>query len=147
MPFVNFEQLIADRVDLPVGEIRTYYGETRLRAIEAELIAESTLRRSTVIRISGRTLVNPAHLETLAATGPVIALVIGLDAMLQRLHVSMGARYHNPEERALALGELKREWSLRGLSNVHEINTTYLTEEETIAQVMALWSSLTVVRG
>lgn len=147
LPFVNIEQQIADRVGLPVEEIRIYYGETRLRTIEAKIIAEAMLRRSTVIRVSGRTLVSGDTLARFQQTGPVICLTIKLDAMLQRLHVHLGARYHNPEERSLALGQLKREWAVRRLDGIHEIDVTYLGESAVIEQVIAIWQQLTLVRG
>lgn len=147
MRFVNMEILIAERVGLPVDEVRAYYGETRLKTIEAEIVQEALLRRSTVIRIGGRTLLNGMNLERLAETGPVICLVVTLDAMLHRLHMSMGARYHSPNERALALGELKREWAVRKQPHVHEVDTTYRTTEETIETVVNLWQTLAIERA
>lgn len=146
-PFVNVEAVIADRVDMPVSEIRAYFGETRLKAIEAEIIKETALRRSTVIRVSGRTLVHGDNLTRLQATGPVICLVIGLDAMLQRMHVSMGARYHDPRERALALGELKREWAVRGRDGLIEVDTTYVETEQVIDEVIGIWQEIALERA
>jgi len=73
--------------------------------------------------------------------------VIGLDAMLQRLHLHLGARYHNPEERALALGQLKREWAVRKMEGIHEINMTYMAEDEVIDTVISRWQELALVRG
>ncbi len=147
LPFVNIENQIAERVGLPVEEIRIYYGETRLKSIEAEIIKEAMLRRSTVIRVSGRTLLHGDALAKLQQTGTVICLVIGLDAMLQRLHLHLGARYHNPEERALALGQLKREWAVRKMEGIHEINMTYMAEDEVIDTVISRWQELALVRG
>lgn len=147
MPFINVENVIAERVDLPVDEIRAYYGETRLKAIEGEIMQETLLRRGTVIRVSGRTLLHSGHLARLQETGPVMCLVISLDAMLQRLHVSMGARYHNPHERALALGQLRREWAVRTLPGLVEIDTTYISEADIITTVIARWQELSLIRG
>lgn len=147
LPFINIEQQIADRVGLPVDEIRIYYGETRLKTIEAEIIGEALLRRSTVIRISGRTLINADTFTRLSQTGPIICLTISLDAMLRRLHVHLGARFHNPEERALALGQLKREWAVRKLAGIHEIDVTPLDDAQVIERVIATWQELALVRG
>lgn len=147
MPFINVENVIAERVNLPVDEIRAYYGETRLKAIEGEIMQETLLRRGTVIRVSGRTLLHSGHLARLQETGPVMCLVISLDAMLQRLHVSMGARYHNPQERALALGQLRREWAVRTLPGLVEIDTTYISEADIITTVIARWQELSLIRG
>ena len=147
LPYTNVEGQIAERLDMTIDEIRDYFGETRLKAIEMEMVQEAALRRRTVIRISGRTLVHVDHLARLQATGPAICLTIALDAMLQRLHINMGARYHDPAERALALGELKREWAVRGQPGIHEVDTTYLDTTEIIEKVALLWQSLAIERA
>jgi shikimate kinase len=144
MNYVNLEAEIAQRMDMPIDEIRTYFGETRLRAVETEIVGEAVLRRSSVIRVNGRTLVQGNNLERLRSTGPIFCLTIGLDAMLQRMHIYMGARYHNPKDRALAIGELKREWAVRDLSDIQEIDTTYMSDEDIIRTLVGVWRSLTV---
>lgn len=143
---VNIENQIAERAGMAADELRAYYGEARLKAFETEIVAEAVLRRSTLIRLSARTLLTNHTLEKLSVTGPVICLVTTLDAMLHRLHLAMGARYYNPEERAIELGELSREWAVRGQPGVHEIDTTYLDEEATITAVATLWQSLVLAR-
>ncbi|MBC8098785.1 MAG: hypothetical protein H7Y11_05040, partial [Armatimonadetes bacterium] len=105
MPYIDFELQIAERASMSVEEIRNVYGEARLKNIETDLIEEACLRRHTVLRISARTLLNADTLTRISDTGPVICLVTTLDAMLQRLHMAMGARYYNPEERAFELGK------------------------------------------
>ena len=147
LPFVDLEQELASRAGLSVADIRTYYGETRLKSLETEIVHDSALRRGTVIRIGGRMLAHGDNYERLRATGPVICLTIGLGAMLQRLHVSMGARYHNPDNRALALGELERQWEARTLEGIHNIDTCDRTQEDIINIVSELWRELAIRRG
>jgi hypothetical protein len=77
--------------------------------------------------------------QRIQQTGPIICLVATLDAVLQRLHLTLGARYHNPGERALAVGQLKREWAVRKLDGIHELDTTVLSESQIIEAVIALW--------
>jgi len=144
MPFANVEQIIADRLDMQVSDIRAYFGETRLKSIEAEIVQETALRRGTVIRVGGRTLVNGDNLPTLRATGPVFCLTIGMDAMLHRLHVNMGARYHDPKERALAVGELAREWKILEFNDIQKIDITNMPNDEIVRTMVGLWRSLTV---
>lgn len=144
MPFVNVDQIIAERLDMTIDEIRAYYGETRLKSIEAEIVEETALRRSTVIRVSGRTLINGDNYAYLAATGMVFCLMVDLDAMLQRLHISMGARYHDPKDRALALGELERERMVHRLDDLHRMNVTRMTTDEIVATLATTWRSLIV---
>jgi len=54
----------------------------------------------------------------------------------------LGSRYHDPNERALALGHIQREWAVRELPDIYEIDTTYLTEEETATAVIELWQQV-----
>jgi len=147
MPFISLEALIAARVDLPADEIRAYYGETRLKAIEAEIVQETTLRRNTVIRISGRTLFHGDNMARLRQTGEIICLTISLGAMLRKLHISMGARFHDPNERALALAELKREWAVNELEDLRKLDVTYMADEAVVTTIVDLWRELSIQRG
>jgi shikimate kinase len=139
MPFVNVDAQIEARAGLPIDDIREVYGEQRLKMLEGEAIDEATLRRSAVMQVNGRTLLNADNLPRLQETGPVICLVAALDAVLRRLHMTMGARYHNPQERAQALGYIKGEWAIRKHEGVLELDTTYLSPDEIVEAVMALW--------
>lgn len=139
MPFVNFEQELEERAEMPPDELRALYGEARLKTVEGELIDQMALYRGVILHVSGQTLMHGDNLARLRTTGPVICLVATLDAVLQRLHLSMGARYHNPRERDLALGTLRREWAVRGHSGVLEFDTSYLTEAATVEGVASLW--------
>lgn len=147
MPMTNIEALISERIGLTVDEIRSSYGESRLKTIEAEILRETYLRRHTLIRVSARTLLVGDTLERLRETGPIICLVTTLDAILQRMHTSMGARYYNPNERALELGQLKQEWGVRGLQDVIELDTTYLNQGEIIDYIVRIWQEIAITRG
>jgi shikimate kinase len=137
--FLNVENQVEERAGMDMDELRARYGEARLKTLEAEVIEEALLHRGAVIRISGQTLLHADYAQRLGATGPIICLVATLDAVLQRLHLAMGARYHNPQERAAALGYVKREWAVRKLEGIHELDITYMSEDEAIAATIALW--------
>lgn len=147
LPYINMDVQITERVGLPQEEVRQFYGESRLKAIESDLIEEARLRRQTVIRVGARTLMRGDHLSRLAETGPVICLVTTLDAVLRRLHVAMGGRYADPNERARELGELRREWAVRGLPGVVELDATTLDTEQTIQAVIDLWRERAIARA
>lgn len=147
LPYVNLDMLVAERMGTSIEQIRIYFGETRLKAVETEIIEETTLRRNSLIRISGRALAHSDNLAKMQATGSVFYLRISLNAMLSRLHVAMGARYHNPDERALVLGTLKREWSIANSPNLIDVDTTYLTDEEIIDTITTQWRDLSIIRG
>jgi shikimate kinase len=147
LPYINIDLLITDRTGLPQDEVRQFYGESRLKAVESDLIEEARLRRQTVIRVGARTLLRGDHLARLAETGPVICLVTTLDAVLRRLHIAMGGRYADPNERAREIGELRREWAVRGLPGVLELDTTTLDAEQTLQAIIDLWREHAISRA
>lgn len=142
VPFVNIDMQIEERAGVTLDEIKATFGEARLKTLEADVVHEAALHRGAVIRVSGQTLMHGNNFERLAPTGPVICLVAQLDAVLRRLHLMLGARYHDPDERALALGHLKREWGVRGREGVHELDTTYLSHTETVQAAFELWQQV-----
>jgi shikimate kinase len=145
LPFINVEAQIEDRSGSSIDEIKALFGESRLKTLESDVVHEAVLHRGAVIRISGQTLLHGDHLERLRATGPIICLVAALDAVLQRLHLALGARYHDPDERALALGNLKREWGARGREGVYELDATYMNTDQLVANVVSVWQELIAV--
>jgi shikimate kinase len=144
MSFVNVETEIEVRAGMPLTDLRDRYGEARLKTLEAEVMQDALLHRAAVLSIPGRTLLVGDYGSRIQQTGPVICLVAALDAVLQRLHLTLGARYHNPQERALAIGRLKREWGIRSLEGIHQLDTTAMTEPEMIEAVIALWQQVAV---
>lgn len=142
MPFVNIDMAVEERNEMSIEDIRARFGESRLKTLEAEVVQEALLHRSAVIRVSGQTLAHSHYYERFQETGPIICLVATLDSVLQSLHLTLGARYHNPDERALALGHVQREWAVRQLPDIYEINTTYMTEEEIATAVIDLWQQV-----
>ena len=144
MPFVNFEARLEARADLPMIDIRQRFGEARLKTLEAEVVEEMILYRGAIILISGETLMHGDNLDRLSETGIVLCLTATLDAALQRLHLSMGARYHNPAERSMAVGQLRREWAVRK-RGVREFDTTGQTDAEIVEALAALWREQALV--
>ena len=148
MPFVNFESRLEQRADLPIEDIRIRYGEARVKTLEAEVVQELVLYRGAVILIGGQTLMHSDYLTRLTDAGQVVCLVATLDAVLQRLHLSLGARFHNPAERAMAIGHLKREWANRKAPNGEEFDTTGMTESEIVDTLVAMWrEQVLFIRG
>ncbi|MEO0564843.1 MAG: shikimate kinase, partial [Chloroflexota bacterium] len=144
---VNVEQMLEERSGMAADDILATYGQARLTDLENAVMNDVVLFRGAVVRVSGEMLAHGDNLERLAVTGPVVCLVAALDAVLQRLHLSMGARYHNPAERDLALGNLRKAWAVRGQPSVHEVDATYLNEDETVAAVVGLWQELSLKRA
>lgn len=139
MPFVNFEARLEQAADLPIEDIRIRFGEARLKTLESEVVQELMLYRGAVILVSGQTLMHSDYAARLSDAGQIICLVATLDAVLQRLHLSLGARFHNPAERAVAIGQLKREWSIRKSPYVQEFDTTGMTENQIVDTLVEMW--------
>lgn len=139
MPFVDFESRLEDYADMSGEDVRTLFGEARLKTIEGELISEMVLHRGTAIHISGQTLLHADYFTRLRATGPIICLVASIDAVLQRLHLALGARYHNPHERDLALGTIRREWAIRKQQGIVEFDTSYFNDQQMIEGIARIW--------
>ena len=139
MPFMHFEAMVEARADLTLDEFRLRFGETRLKALESDVVSEIALARGSVLNISGHVLAQLGVLERLQVNSVVVCLVATLDAVLRRLHIAMGARYHDPAERERAIGILRREWSVRGRPGVFEIDTSELSDNEVIDAAVAHW--------
>ncbi len=140
--YVNVDSLLESRAGLDLDEIRLRYGETRLKMLEMEAMQEVQLYRGALIRMSGQTLLRTEYTKRLQETGLIVCMVVTLDAVLRRLHLSMGGRYHNPQERALAIGHLKREWAIRKLEGVCELDLTDQNESQMVERVCALWEAM-----
>ncbi len=139
LPFVDAEREVERRAEMAVSEFKTLFGDARLRALENEVVRDLALHRGSIIHISGQMLSYSDHLERLRACSYILCLVATLDAVLTRLHVALGARYHNPAERALAIGQLKRDWSIRGRPGVVELDTTRLNDNQVVEHIVQLW--------
>ena len=142
MRYVNVDALLEQRGEMDVEDMRARFGETRLKMLENDVMQDVMLYRGAVIRVSGQTLLRTETTPRLIETGVMVCLVVALDAVLRRLHLSLGGRYHNPSERSLAIGHLKREWAIRKVAGVHELNVTELNEAEMISAVCAMWEQL-----
>ncbi len=147
MPFVNVEERIEERLGAERDTIRSQYGDHHLKTIEAEVMEQVLLYRNAVIRVNGSTLIHSEHYERIRQTGAVICLVARLDAVLQRLHLMLGARYHDPAERGSHLGQLRREWQVRKLPGLLELDVTYLDEGQTLEAIIDLWQQIALERA
>jgi shikimate kinase len=147
MPFVDVEERIQERMGDSLDTLRDTFGDRHVKTIESSIMEEMALHRNAVIRISGGILSHNDHFERMAETGPVICLVARLDAILQRMHLTMGARYHNPAERGAQLGVLRREWAIRKKAGIHELDVTDLDEAGMILAISEYWQQLAIARG
>ena len=147
LPFVDFEQRMTERISAIGSDIaRDDLSERHLKAIEAEVMDEIILHRNSVIRVSGSSLVHSEHYERLRTTGPIICLVARLDAILQRIHITLGARYHDPKERGFELSLLRKEWAVRKKEDIYELDVTYHDEPQMVQTIIEFWKQVSVER-
>ena len=147
LEMIDVERELEDRLGNTVEQMRQLYGERRLQAIETQIMDEIILHRRALIRVSGNTLLNCGHLAELQRNGVIVCLVASLDSILRRIHLTLGARYHDPVERSRAIGELQREWRIREVEDVVEFDATYVTEAILIERIVTFWRELAIRRG
>lgn len=147
LTLVDVEREIEARAGEPIGKIRDMYGERRVKALETQVMDQVLLYRRALIRVAGSTLLNSGAVPELRRNGVIICLVASLDSILRRMHLTLGARYHDPAERARALGDLKREWQIRELPGIVEFDATAITEAILIERIVSYWRGLALRRG
>lgn len=138
LPLVDIDTRLETRHALTSDEIRSRFGEARLKTLEAEAMEEALLERAAVIRVGGFHLAQGEWLRRFQDTGLVVCLVASIDAVLHSLHQALGARYHDADERAVALGQMQREWALRGRPGVIDVDTSDMQVEDIVARVIRL---------
>ncbi len=136
--FYDIENEIQLREGQSAEAIRSLFGEARLRTLETEIIREIVLVRSAVIAVNGPTLFDNVNHQRLRDTGPILCLTAALNEILRRLHVVQGARFHNPDARAVALGRLKREMHVLDLE-LPQLDTTGLSIDAVTERTIQFW--------
>ncbi len=129
---------IMKREGQTADEIRQLFGEARLKTLQAEAIRELTLRRHSVIIVSGPAMLDDANRQRLADSGVILCLTCTLNEILRRMHVAHGAWFHNPAHRGAVLSQLKRELRVASL-DLPRLDTSMLSIEDTTAAVISFW--------
>lgn len=136
--FVDLENIILEREGQSADDIRETFGESRLKALEADAIRDLTLRRNAVITISGPAVADEANRARLTDSGVVLCLTCALNEILRRIYVARGAWFHNPANRGVMLSRLKRELRITTL-DLPQLDTSQLSVEEAADAVREFW--------
>lgn len=136
--FLDLEIELQQRHGHSADEIKERFGIARLRTLENQLVDEMTLRRSTVLAVSGLTLLEAQNLERLHETGPILCLTAELGEILRRLHVAYGGWFQEADNRSMLLGRIKREKQALEL-NLPLLDTTDLKMDEVAQKARAFW--------
>ncbi|MBN1963238.1 MAG: hypothetical protein JW910_01240 [Anaerolineae bacterium] len=144
-PLRDIDAEIAQREGMPPQEIRELFGVARLTSLETELCRELTIQRGAVIMLSASTVLNEANRRRLLESGVMLVLVTALNETLRRLYAAEGDRFHDPGVRARHMARLRREWQVRALPGLRQLDTTRLTVEQVVAEVSAFWQAEGVI--
>lgn len=136
---IDIEGEIETREGRTLRELRELFGQAHARAMEAEICHELALRRSAVIVATGDVFLHPANKAILTADSQVLCLTCALDEVLRRMYTAMGARFHEPNERARIVARLKREWRLRTMPDLPRLDTTDLSVDQVADRAIAYW--------
>ncbi len=138
--FFDLENEILAREGQSANAIRETFGEARLKALEADAIRDLTLRRNSVITISGPAMLDDLNRARLMESGVVLCLTCALDEILRRVYVARGAWFHNPANRGTLLSRLKRELRVATL-DLPKLETTDLSIDAATEAVREFWLS------
>lgn len=143
--FVDLESELNIREGMTSEQVRQYFGEARLKALEEDLCREFSLRRSAVISVSGPSLLDATNRERLLNSGPALVLTCQLNEILRRLHASQGARFHDPRVRAAAINQVRRERQIHQIPGLKTLDTTLLSNDEIVEEAIAFWYERTTL--
>lgn len=137
IPLIDVEAEVQAQEGRSLRAIRATYGESRARSLAQEAIRALALRRHSIIVINGMLLLNPTN-RRVEADSDVLCLTCMLDEILRRMHTAMGARFHQPAERAILIARIKRGLPVRKLG-YPQLDTTYLSVEQIADRAIAYW--------
>jgi len=84
-PFVDMDEVIAQRAGMSIPAIFVRQGEPAFRAMEADLVRELAGQRGLVIATGGGALVDTTNRELLCRSGLVICLTASVETILTRV--------------------------------------------------------------
>jgi shikimate kinase len=137
--FVDLDDEIETREEMPIGQIRQVYSEAHLRLVEHELCHEASLRRRVVIVVSGAAMLDERNYDLLSQTGQIVCLVCELGEALRRLHMADEERFRDVKRRGYLIGQLRRESPIVEDKRLLQLDTTHLTVEYATEALLHLW--------
>jgi 3-dehydroquinate synthase len=147
--FVDMDEVLARRFDKPIPAIFAEDGEAAFRAAETGLLEELAKEHGLVIGTGGGALVDAHNREVAAATGTIVCLTAGEDAILVRLGSAEDRPLlqGNGDERRARLRTLLRQRRTAYAAIPHQVDTTGLTPEEVVARVLVAVAADTELPG
>ena len=146
---VDTDAVIAERAG-PIPEIFDRLGEGEFRRLEREAALAAAGRTGLVVATGGATMLDPVSRDALAATGYVVCLTAGVDAIVERVTAGGGAARRPLLAGGRSEGDLQdRVEALlaeraEGYARFPQVDTTGLSPSEAADAVLALIDGLRV---
>lgn len=136
---VDVDEEIVGREEMGITDIRREYGDARLKVLEADVCREASFRRQAVIVVGGGAFLSQRNAELLSGTGRVVVLSCEMGEALRRLHMAYEETFRDPKERQYLVSRLRREYGIVDDQRHTQIDTTHLTTDEVVEELIHLW--------
>jgi len=141
MAFVDMDDVIVEWAQKSIPAIFTEDGEPHFRKIERDVVRHLAEQNGLVIATGGGVVLNPENVADLSRSGLSVCLQATPDAILARVEHDTNRPLLAVEDK---MGRIRAILSSRQAlydALPHQVNTTDLSLEETVAQIMSLYRS------
>jgi shikimate kinase len=90
--FIDLDQVIVERIEMPIAAYFKQYGEARFRRLETSVLHETAGQAPVVVAVGGGALVTEANLAFARGNGLVVYLMVDPTEILRRLHAGKTTR-------------------------------------------------------
>ncbi|MDQ7784447.1 MAG: bifunctional shikimate kinase/3-dehydroquinate synthase, partial [Desulfomonilaceae bacterium] len=139
--FLDTDEEIERRANMPIPRIFESYGETHFRALEKDLCKELASRTKLVVATGGGMPSDPENRRLLTAGGTVIRLSCSPEAILARVNSGEGRPMLGEGNIDKRIADLLDEREPAYLSFPFQVDTTSLSVEQAEERVMGLVDS------
>ena len=137
MAFVDTDEVIVERAGKAISEIFAQEGEPAFRKLEAEVCLEIGGGSGQVIGLGGGALLNEKVREAYVARNLVICLTCDLDEIVRRVGDDPSRPLFVADRVAALLASRAEHYN----SLPHCIDTTPLSPEQVVEEVVRLWEN------
>lgn len=117
--FVDTDELLAEHVGLPVGQVLVEYGEQRFRQVEAEVLMSLAEQERVVIATGGGAVIADANRRFMREQGLVVYLEVSAETAWQRV-----------QEQMRQAGEMAVRPLLAGIDGERRLGDLYATRRQ-----------------
>lgn len=138
-PFIDTDDVIAERAGKTIPEIFAEEGEPAFRQMERELCRELSRPAGLVIATGGGTLIDPANRQCLEAGGRVICLLVSPEEAAARTALADDRPLLDAPDRLARARAILQERDPIYRSFTWQVDTSGLDTEEVAERVLRLW--------